>query len=98
MCVRIDETGEDDFARTVDLGDSLAILLQPGIAQGVFGRANRNDLPAEAQDSAIFDDAELFEIGTTARSGLTRSRLQRKQLANIGQQQRRLHSLICFSG
>ena len=70
----IDEAGQNDFAGAVDLDDFLAILLQPGIAQGVFGRADGNDLPAEAEDSAIFDDAEFFEVGTAARAGLAGSR------------------------
>ena len=68
MSVRIDEAGKDYFARAIDLGDFLAILLEPGIAQGVFGRADGNDLPAEAQDRAIFDDAEFFEVGAAARA------------------------------
>ena len=73
MGVRIDEAREDDFARAVDLENFLAIFLQPGITQSVFGRADGNNLTAEAQDSAIFDDAELLEVGTAARAGLTGS-------------------------
>ena len=81
----INESGQDDFARAVDLGDFLAILLQPRIAQGVFGGADGNDLSAEAEHGGIFDDAELFEVGTASRTGLRGWRVERKQLSNIGQ-------------
>ena len=46
----------------------LRFFLQPGIAQRVFGFADRNNLPAEAEHGTVFDDAEFFEIGTTART------------------------------
>jgi hypothetical protein len=39
----------------------------------------------------------LFEVGTAARAGLARGRLQRKQLTNVGQQHRRRDS-VCFTG
>jgi hypothetical protein len=71
----IDKSGEDDFSRAIDLGDFFTILLQPGIAERVFGSANGNDFPAEAQDSAVFDDAELSEVRTAAGSGPAGSRL-----------------------
>src|ERR1700683_3136805 len=48
MRVRIDEPGQNDFARAIDLDNLLMILFQPGIAQGIFGCANGNDLSAEA--------------------------------------------------
>jgi len=57
--VRIDKPRQDNFARAVDLGNFLAILLQPGIAQRIFRGADGDDLTAEAQDRAIFDDAEF---------------------------------------
>ncbi len=60
MGVRIDEARQNNFARAVDLDNFLAILLQPRIAQGVFSRPDGNDLPAETQDSAVFDDAKFF--------------------------------------
>ena len=66
----IHEAGQDDFTGAVDLSDFLAVLLQPGIAQGVFGGADGNDLSAEAEDRAVFDDAEFVEVGTTAGAGL----------------------------
>ena len=51
--MRIDKSGQYDFAGTVDLGDLLAILPQPGIAQGILRGADRNDLAAETEDRAI---------------------------------------------
>ena len=39
----------------------LAVLLQPGVAQGIFGLADGDDFSAKAENRAIFDDAEFFE-------------------------------------
>ena len=68
--MRIDKTRQDDFARAVDLDKFLTVPLQPGIAQRVFGLSDGNDLPAEAENGAILDDAEFFEVGTAAGSRL----------------------------
>lgn len=95
--MRIDESGEDNFARAVDLKNSLAVLLQPGIAQGIFSCADRNDLAAEAEDGAVFDDAEFFKAGTAAWAGCAGGRLKGKKLADVRQKQRPLHRLIWFS-
>jgi hypothetical protein len=80
--------GQNDLSRAIDLGNVLAILLQPGIAQRVFGRAHGNDLSAETQHRAVFDDAEFFEVGTAARSRPVGSTTQRDQLADVNEQQR----------
>ncbi len=58
----IDEAGQNDFARAIDLGDFLTILFQPGIAQSVFRCSNGNNFATEAEDGAVFNDAELFEV------------------------------------
>src|ERR1700733_8802592 len=88
--MRIDKAGQNNFAGTVDLDNFLTILLQPGITQRIFGRANGNDLPAEAKDSSIPDDAEFSKVGTTARAGPVRRKLEREQLADVGEKQCRL--------
>jgi hypothetical protein len=62
MRVRIHETREDNFALAIDLSNSPAILLEPGIAHGIFRFADRSDLSAKAQDGGVFDDAEVFEF------------------------------------
>ena len=62
MRVRIDEPGQDDLAGAVDLGDAAAISLQPGIAEGVFRSSDRNDLAAQAEDCAIFDDRKILQM------------------------------------
>jgi hypothetical protein len=38
----------------------------------MFGRANGDDLAAEAEDGAVLDDAEFFEVGTAARASFGR--------------------------
>ena len=50
MSVRINEARQHHPAAAVDLPDLPAILLQPGIAQSVFGFANRDDFAAEAEN------------------------------------------------
>jgi hypothetical protein len=82
--MRINKTRQNDFARAIDLENFLAILLQPGIAQGLFGRADGNDLPPQAQNSAVLDDAELPKVGTAARTGPGQWGPERKQVADIG--------------
>ena len=96
--MRIHEAGKNDSAGAIDLYDLLTILFQPGIAQGVLGGADRDDLPAKAKDSGGFDDAEFLEVGTAARAKFAAGKLEREQLANVGQQQRRLYRLAYFSG
>jgi hypothetical protein len=53
--MRIDEAGKDDLAGTVDFDYFLTILLEPGIAESVFGLANGDDLAAQREDGSIFD-------------------------------------------
>lgn len=94
--MRIDESGQNDFARAIDLSNFLSILLQPRVAQRVFGRADRNDLPAKAQNRTVLDNVEFFEARAAAWSGLAGSESQRDQSANIGQK-KRPDRLIWFS-
>jgi hypothetical protein len=64
MRVRIDEAGKNDFARAVDLDNFFSVLLEPGIAKGIFGRANRDNLSSDAKHRAVFDDAQFWEVGS----------------------------------
>ena len=57
--MRIHETRQYDFSRAVDLGNTLAVLLSPRIAQRVFRLAPGNNLPANAQHRAVFDNAKV---------------------------------------
>ena len=61
---------EDDFARTVNLSELAAVLLEPGIAQRVFAFAHGNNLASETKQGSVFDDAEFFELRSTAWAGL----------------------------
>ena len=70
MGVGIDEAGQHDLAFAVDLDDCLAILLQPGIAEGVFAFADGDNLSAEAEHGAVFDDAKFFEFWPAPRAGV----------------------------
>jgi len=95
--MRIDESGDDDFAGAVDFVDLPVVLLYPGIAEGVFGRANRDDLPANGENSSILDDAELVEVSAAARSRLSRRGTQTNELADVKQEEwgRRGISSLC---
>ena len=86
--MRIDESGENNFPFAVDFGDFLAVLLEPGIAEGAFDRTNRDNLPAEAENRAVLDDAEFFKVRATTRAGTGRWRSQRQKLANVCEEQR----------
>ena len=55
MRVRIDKTRQDDATAAVDLDDFLAILLQPRIAQRVFGAADGNNLAADAENGSVIE-------------------------------------------
>src|SRR5713101_7039269 len=66
MSVGIDEPGQNNLTLTVNLDDSLAILLEPGIAQRVFGVADGNNLPADTKDGSVFYDAEFAEFRAAA--------------------------------
>jgi len=66
MGMGIDKARENYFAGAVDLGDLLAVLSDPGIAQGVFCCADRDDLAAETEDGGVGEDREIFEGGAAA--------------------------------
>ena len=89
MGVGVDKARQHDFAGAVYLHDFLAILFQPGIAQGVFGGANGDYLSAEAEDGGVLNDAEFFESGTTARAEIVKLSSEREQLANVSQEKSR---------
>jgi len=76
MRVGIDEAGKDDFPGAIDLVELLAVLLDPGIAQSFFGGTDRDDLARDREDSGVFEDAEVFEVGATARTRLRRPQRQ----------------------
>ena len=64
--MRVHESGQDDLSGAIDLDNFFAILLDPRIAQRVFGLADGDNLSADAQHRAVFDDAEFSEIGAAA--------------------------------
>ena len=76
MRVRVDESGNDYFCPTIDLRNFLAILVEPWIAEGVFGYSDSDDLAADAQNGSVVDDAELFEIGRSSRADCGRRTAQ----------------------
>lgn len=80
----IDEAREHNLSGAVDLHDLLAILQHPGIAQGVFGRARRNNLSSDAQHRAVTDEAKLLKFRAAARAGLRGGGAKSEQLANAG--------------
>lgn len=68
MCVGIDKSGDDDFAGAVDLCDEFAMLLDPGIAKGVFSGSDGDDFAGDAEKSSVFSDAEFSEFMPAARA------------------------------
>jgi hypothetical protein len=86
MSVGIDKAGEHYLIFAVDLDDFLAMAFYPAIAQSFFAFADGDDLPAYAQDSGIFDDAELAKVWPTAWTGTTRGRAQCQQLTDVCQE------------
>ena len=82
----IDKTWKDDFAGAVNLANLPAVLLYPGVAQGVLGLADRDDLAADRENGAVFDQAEIAEVASAARA-LCRG-TQSQKLANVDQKQR----------
>jgi len=57
--MRIDKAGQHHVPGTIHFFYSLAISIQPGITQGIFGGPDRDDLSAETQDGTILDNAEI---------------------------------------
>jgi hypothetical protein len=87
MGVGIYKSGKYNFVGAIDLENLFVVFLQPGIAQGVFRRADRDDFSAEAEYSGILNDAEFFQVRTAPWTRLARAGLQCQQLANIGEKQ-----------
>ena len=81
----IDEAGKDDSAGAIDFGDLLTMLLDPGIAESIFGRADGDDFAADAEDGGVFENAEFFEIGTAARALVSGMRTQGEKLEDVQQ-------------
>jgi hypothetical protein len=86
MRVRIHKPRQHHLPFAVDLDHLLAILLQPGISQGLFRFSNRNNLPAETQDRRIFDNPEFAQFPAPAWPIVRGRRAQREQLADVYQQ------------
>ena len=94
----VNEAGNNNFSGAINLENFLAILFYPGIAQSVFGFANRNNLSADGQDSAVFDYREFSKAPSAPRTGDAGGRMKRKKLANVDQQQTPLCSLPRLHG
>jgi hypothetical protein len=88
MSVRVHESRQDDLPGAINLDNFLAVLPDPGIAQGVFTFAGRDDFFAYAQHCAILDDAEVLQRWAAARAVISGRRLQRQQLADVDEQER----------
>src|SRR5580658_7149944 len=85
MRMRIDEAGQDHASVAIDLGNLLAILLEPRIAKRVLRRAHRNNLAAQTEHRSIMNDSK-FGKGSAASRALRR-RAQREKLADTYQQE-----------
>lgn len=83
--MRIDKAGKHNLTFAIDLDYSFAIFLQPGIAQGILGFANRDNLAGVANHGGVFDDAKFLELRASARGGDIRAGTQSKKLTNIYQ-------------
>jgi hypothetical protein len=70
----------------IDLHDFLAIPLEPGVAEGVFGLSDRHDLPTQAQYRPIIEDAEFRQFRASPGTVTSRRGAQRQQLADVDQQ------------
>ena len=68
MCVGINKSGDYNFTGAIDLGKLFATLPDPGVAQRIFCRADRNDLTADAEYCAITDDPEFLQFNPAARA------------------------------
>ena len=85
MGVRIHKAGRDNFPGAIDFGNLLTILFQPGVAEGVFGRAYRNNLAANTEHGAVCDDSEFPELLPATRARFVRNRVQREKLPDVDQ-------------
>ena len=92
----VDQAGQNNLARTIDLRDLVAVFRQPGIEQGVFGAADGDDLSAEAENGAIGDQAEFFKGRAAAWAGCGRTEGQK--LADAGEKYCRYVSRFRFPG
>ena len=68
------------------------------MVQSVFHRTGGNDLAGQAEHSAAFDDAQVLEVGTAARTGFGGIGPEREKLTDAGQKHWRLDFQISFSG
>jgi hypothetical protein len=55
--MRINESRDDNVTGAIDLGDLLAMLFDPGIAESGFGRADGDDLASDREDGCVFENA-----------------------------------------
>ena len=86
--MRIHEPGKDDFTRAIDLVHSLAMFLQPGIAQSISYGSHRDNFPAQAQNRPIFDDAQFLQLRSAMWASIPRCRSESEKLADVSQEQR----------
>jgi hypothetical protein len=88
MGMRINKTGKNNLAFTVELDHFPTIPFQPGIAKSVSGFAYGDDFAAKAEDSSVFDYAELFESGAAAWAGTAGRRAEGEELADVDEEKR----------
>ena len=86
MRVGIDKSREDDLSLTINLDNLLAILPDPGVAQRLFGIANRDNLPGDTQHRTIFDHGKFRQIEASPGTGPIGTGAQGEELANVDQQ------------
>ncbi len=79
----VDKSWKNNFARTINLDNFLAVLSQPGIAKRIFGFAHRYDFADDAENGGILDDAKFFELVTATWSRPGRMRPEGEKLPNI---------------
>ena len=68
MRVRVYTSWNYDLPGGIDLIDLLAMLLNPGIAERLFGGANGDNLSADGENCGVFDDTEFIELRPATRA------------------------------
>ncbi len=71
MRVRIYKPRQNHAPIAIDLSDLLPILLQPWIAQSVFGCSYRDDLSPKTKDGGALNNVELGKGRGTSRAALS---------------------------
>ena len=81
--MRIDKSRQNNFSGAVDLANSLPVPLDPGIAQRVSGRTDRDNFASVAKDGAVRDDAEALQVSPSSRLIATGGRAKSQQLPRV---------------